>query len=77
MWTACSKYTPKVLYGGSFNATRAARSSQLAPDMPTLLLTSSWEQCDRTGDHTLYRRSLGQQFERVLSLVKDSSVLLR
>ena len=46
-WTpAGTKYTPKVPYGSSFTATLAAKSSPLAPDVPTLLLTSSWERCD-------------------------------
>ena len=49
-----SKYTPKVPYGSSFTATLAAKSSPLAPDVPTLLLTSSWERCDGAGDHPLY-----------------------
>ena len=49
-----NKYTPKVPYSSSFTATRTAKSSPLAPDVPTLSLTSSWERCDRASDHPLY-----------------------
>ena len=70
-----SKYTPKVPYDSSFTATRTVKGSPLTPDVPTLSLTSSWEQCDGAGDHPLQHRSLRQRFERVHSLVTDSSAL--
>ena len=38
-----SKYTPKVPYSSSFTTTCTAKSSPLAPNVPTLSLTSSWE----------------------------------
>ena len=70
-----SKDTPNVPYSSSFTATRTAKGSPLAPDVPTLSITSSWEQCDGADDHPLQRRSLRQRFERVHSLVTDSSAL--
>ena len=49
-----SKYTPNVPYGSSFTATCTAKSSPLSPDVPTLSLTLSWEQCYGAGNRILY-----------------------
>ena len=59
-----SKYTPKVPYGSSFTTTRTAKGS---PDVPMLLLTSSWEWCNRASDCPPYHHPLGQRFEKRIS----------
>ena len=48
-----SKYTPEVPYGSSFTATHTVKGSPLAPNVPMLSLSSSWERCDRAGDRLL------------------------